>query len=401
MNGEPMGRLPIDSAQPMEVFAAVRLAVAGLALTLVVALGLPHEGRLLAVIGGAGIPWSLLNLWLARRAPEQAANPLIAVGDIAMLAAIEAVAPETYGAVRFMALFYLAVHAHFQGERLALLIALFASVVLVIPTQLSDPVPVDGDLLLFYEGAFVAAALGTVALVGGFRTAESASRLRAREISRRTLKAEHDIRRRLSESLHDGPVQELIGADMVLTAAGNAAAEGDSRRAAELIQEAGTAVERIVGELRDEMLDLGPYAYEEFSFESAVERCFPVWKRRFDLDGSLELGGVEMPSEMEGELFRITQEAVANAARHGSARKVSISLRAADGSVRLVVADDGKGFGAVDPLGAAEPGHIGLATMRERSELLDGRLSIESDEDGTTVSVTAPLPRRQTRNRGR
>jgi signal transduction histidine kinase len=396
-----MGRLPIDSAQPMEVFAAVRLAVAGLALTLVVTLGLPHEGRLLAVIGGAGIPWSLLNLWLARRAPEQAANPLIAVGDIAMLAAIEAVAPETYGAVRFMALFYLAVHAHFQGERLALLIALFASVVLVIPTQLSDPVPVDGDLLVFYEGAFVAAALGTVALVGGFRTAESASRLRAREISRRTLKAEHDIRRRLSESLHDGPVQELIGADMVLTAAGNAAAEGDSRRAAELIEEAGTAVERIVGELRDEMLDLGPYAYEEFSFEAAVERCFPVWKRRFDLDGSLELGGVEMPSEMEGELFRITQEAVANAARHGSARKVSISLQAADGSVRLVVADDGKGFGGLDPLGAAEPGHIGLATMRERSELLDGRLSIESGEDGTTVSVTAPLPRRQTRNRGR
>ena len=401
MNDEPMGRLPIDSAQPMEVFAAVRLAVAGLALTLVVALGLPHEGRLVAVIGGAGIPWSLLNLWLARRAPERAANPLIAVGDIAMLAAIEAVAPETYGAVRFIALFYLAVHAHFQGERLALLIALFASVVLVIPTQLSDSVPVDGDLLVFYEGAFVAAALGTVALVGGFRTAESASRLRAREISRRTLKAEHDIRRRLSESLHDGPVQELIGADMVLTAAGNAAAEGDSRRAAELIEEAGTAVERIVGELRDEMLDLGPYAYEEFSFEAAVERCFPVWKRRFDLEGSLELGGVEMPSEMEGELFRITQEAVANAARHGSARSVSISLRSADGSVRLVVADDGKGFGGVDPLGTAEPGHIGLATMRERSELLDGRLSIESDEDGTTVSVTAPLPRRQTRNRGR
>ena len=52
------------------------------------------------------LPWSLFNLWLARRAPERAMNPLIAVGDLAVLAVIEAVAPEIYGAVRFMALFY-------------------------------------------------------------------------------------------------------------------------------------------------------------------------------------------------------------------------------------------------------------------------------------------------------
>ena len=353
------------------------------------------------MIAGVALPWSLFNLWLARRAPERAMNPLIAAGDLVVLAVIEAVQPEMYGAVRFMALFYLAVHAHFQGERLGLLIALFGTTVIVIPTLLSDPGPVEGDLLVVYEGAFVATALGTVALVGRFRTAESASRLRAREISRRTLRAEHEIRRRLSESLHDGPVQELISADMVLTAAGSAAAEGNAGRAAELIEEARMAVERNVRELRDEMLDLGPYAYEEFSFEAAVERCFPVWQRRYELEGTLDAAGVDMPSEMEGELFRITQEAVANAARHGSARNVSITLRPEDGWVRLEVADDGKGFRGVDPLGAAEPGHIGLATMRERSELLDGELSIDSTEEGTTVSVTAPLPRPPSRRRRR
>ena len=401
MTGRPMRRLPIESTQPIVVFAVARVVVAVLALGLALVLGLPYEGRLVAVIAGIGVPWSLFNLWLARRFPEHAVNPMIAVADLGVLAIAEAAAPETYAAVRFMALFYLAVHAHFQGGRLALLIALFAAAVLAIPTLLSDSGPVDGDLLVFYEGAFVAAALGTVVLVGGFRTAESASRLRAREISRRTLRAEREIRRRLSESLHDGPVQELISADMVLTAAGGAATEGDGPRAAKLIEEARTVLERNVQELRDEMLDLGPYAYEEFSFEAAVERCFPVWKRRYDLQGRLDAAGVEMPSEMEGELFRITQEAVANAARHGSARTVSITLRADDGSVHLVVADDGTGFEGVDPLGAAEPGHIGLATMRERSELLDGDLSIDSSEDGTTVSVTAPLPRRRSRQQRR
>lgn len=397
MTGPPMRRLPIESAQPIAVFSVVRVVVVVLALALTLTLGLPYEGRLLAVLAGVALPWSLFNLWLARQGPERAQNPMIAAGDLAMLAVVEAVAPETYAAVRFMALFYLAVHAHFQGERLGLLIALFAATVLGVPAILSDSGPVDGDELIFYEGAFVAAALGTVALVGGFRTAESASRLRAREISRRTLRAEHEIRRRVSESLHDGPLQELTSVDMVLTAARNAAAEGDSERATELIEEARGPVVRTVHDLRDEMLDLGPYAYEEFSFEAAVERCLPVWKRRYDLEGHLDLSGVEMPSEMEGELFRITQEAVANAARHGSARSVSITLQDEEGCVRLVVADDGKGFDGVDPIGAAEPGHIGLATMRERSELLDGELSIESSEDGTTLSVTAPLPRNRSR----
>jgi signal transduction histidine kinase len=58
------------------------------------------------------------------------------------------------------------------------------------------------------------------------------------------------------------------------------------------------------------------------------------------------------------------------------------------------VVDDGQGFGEVDPLGAAEPGHLGLAAMRERAELMDGRLEIDTSERGSKVLLTAPLPRR-------
>jgi len=385
----------------MVVFALVRVAIAAVALATVLILGLPYEGRLAAVLAAVAVPWSFFNLWLAKRAPERAVNPLIAAGDLAVLATIEVVAPETYGAVRFIALFFLAVHAHFQGERIGLLVGLFAVTLLAIPTAIQDGNPVGGDLLVLYEGAFVAAALGTVVLVGRFRTSESASRLRARETSRRTLRAEHEIRRRLSESLHDGPVQELISVNMVLAAAGTALGEqGERERAAELIEEARAAVVRSVEDLRDDMLDLGPYAYEEFSFEAAVERCLPVWRRRYDLEATLDADSLDLPSEVEGELFRITQEAVTNAARHGTASRVTVSLRATDGSVRLVVADDGSGFSGVDPLGASEPGHIGLTTMRERTEMLDGELSLDSSESGTTLTVTAPLPRRGTRRQG-
>jgi signal transduction histidine kinase len=62
--------------------------------------------------------------------------------------------------------------------------------------------------------------------------------------------------------------------------------------------------------------------------------------------------------------------------------------------VELSVTDDGKGFGGVDPLGPTEAGHIGLASIRERAELLRGSLDIRTGDDGTEVRVSAPMPRR-------
>jgi signal transduction histidine kinase len=92
---------------------------------------------------------------------------------------------------------------------------------------------------------------------------------------------------------------------------------------------------------------------------------------------------------------------VSNAGRHANAETVSITLRSVDGDVELRIMDDGDGFGDVDPLGPTEPGHLGLATIRERAELLDGRLTIESTDRGTKLVVRAPLPRRGLLGRAR
>jgi two-component system, NarL family, sensor histidine kinase DegS len=71
---------------------------------------------------------------------------------------------------------------------------------------------------------------------------------------------------------------------------------------------------------------------------------------------------------------------------------VSISLRMVGPQVELRVADDGHGFDQNGVSASGEPGHLGLASMRERAELLDGTLEIESSERGTRVLVLAPLP---------
>ncbi len=80
-----------------------------------------------------------------------------------------------------------------------------------------------------------------------------------------------------------------------------------------------------------------------------------------------------------------------NAGRHSEAETVSLSLRRLGPMVELRVSDDGHGFEGDDPFARAEPGHLGLAGMRERAALLGGRLEIESSERGTRVLVSAPL----------
>ena len=188
----PLGRFPIESSQPLVLFALTRVALTLGGVLAAVATGFPYDGRLVAVLLAVALPWSLLNVHLARSRPHAALNPLVALGDFVVLGAVELVAPETYGAVRFLALALLATHAHFQGERIGIAVALLAFAALVVPTAVRGADDdIHGNLLLFYEFAFAVAALVTVSLVGRFRTAESASRLRARALTRRALRSEN------------------------------------------------------------------------------------------------------------------------------------------------------------------------------------------------------------------
>jgi two-component system NarL family sensor kinase len=372
------------------MFAIARLAVAVVALTAVAVVGFPYDGRAATVLS-VFVLWSVGVLAVARRAPDRVTNPVVAAGDFTFLLALELVAPDTLCAVRLAALFLIAAHAHFQGERRGLAIAAIGSTVLVVGSALRGDAPLDSDLLAFYETVFVLASLATAVVVGLLRTSESASRLRARGLSRRTMQAESEVRRRVAESIHDGPVQELIGLDMILSAARNAAENGRGDEASGLIDEARELGMRNLRALRDEIVDLGPYAFQELSFDTAIEDCLPVWRRRYGFEVGLAIERIDLPPEMAGDLFRIAQEAVVNAGRHAQAKAVSISLRTVGSQVELRVADDGHGFDENNPIPGGEPGHLGLASMRERAELMDGTLEIESSERGTRVLVLVPL----------
>jgi two-component system NarL family sensor kinase len=387
-----MRRIPIDSGAPTVVFAIARLVVSIAALAATAILGFPYDGRA-AVVLGVFVLWAAFVLLLARRDPERALHPAVPAVDFGLLLALELLAPDTLLGVQLAALFLIAAHAHFQGERRGVMIGAIAAGALVAGAAIRGDAPVDTDLLIFYEVVFFLSAIATSVVVGLLRTSESASRLRARELSRRTMQAESEVRRRVAESIHDGPVQELIGLDMILSAARG---EADEERVAGLIDEARDLVSRNVRALRDEIVELGPYAFQEISFETAIENCMPVWQRRFGIEVRLALEHIDLPPEMAGDLFRIAQEAVVNAGRHAEASRVELSLRTVGAQVELRVADNGRGFGGGNGMDAisgysSKPGHLGLASMRERAELLDGELTIDSSSRGTRVMVLAPL----------
>jgi len=273
-------RLPIESSRPLELFSIVRLVSALLALAALLVLPLDWSGEAAFAVGVVLLPWGIGMLVLAHSRPALAMGLWVGAVDIGLLALVELIAPETYAAVRFAMLFLLAVHAHFQGERRGLALAAYAVALTVIVTTAGNSGPRIDAELVFDEVVFAIAAFAMALMVGRLRTAESASRLRARGLSRRTMQAETEVRRRLAESIHDGPVQDLIGLDMVLATARRAGESGDPARMQELIAEARGLAERNIRALRDEIVDLGPYAFEELSYAMAIENCTPTWKRR-------------------------------------------------------------------------------------------------------------------------
>ena len=383
---------PIAFSQPVVAFAFSRLLVTLAGLGALLALSVPEDPLALGIVAAIAITWATLAFLVTVRDPRRGLSPLVAVGDLVVLVAVELVAPETYGGVRFAALFLTAAHAHLQGERRGLAVGAIGSGSLVTATALTGEGPLEGDVLAFYEAGFVICSLATGIVVGRLSNAASASRQRARTLTRRTLQAESEARQRVAEAIHDGPVQELIGLEMILSSAHKASAEGRRDDAAALLDQAREVTERSVHDLRDEIVDLGPYAFQEIGLETAMERCAEVWSRRYGFEVLLTIERLDLPTEVTANLFRIAQEAVTNAGRHAEAKAVSISLRREGSGVDLRVTDDGHGFDGADPLRPPDPGHIGLACMYERAALIDGSLDIETSGLGTRVLVTVPLP---------
>ncbi|HSW24749.1 MAG TPA: ATP-binding protein, partial [Burkholderiaceae bacterium] len=135
---------------------------------------------------------------------------------------------------------------------------------------------------------------------------------------------------------------------------------------------------------------LHPSVLDDLGLVEALRAECDRVARQGDLRVEVDARGVPetVPSETSLCLFRVAQEALSNAARHGRASAVTVLLSPRDRGLQLAVSDNGKGF---DPAHSRERASLGLASMRERVRLLRGQLDIESRLGrGTTVVAWVP-----------
>jgi signal transduction histidine kinase len=208
------------------------------------------------------------------------------------------------------------------------------------------------------------------------------SRRVQRDSLRRVIEGQELERRRLARELHDETGQALtsvlLGLKAVETAEDAPAALASLR---ELVVATLQDVRRLAVELR-------PKALDDFGLVPAVERLVETFTEATGISVEFEsrLGAERLQPEVETTLYRIVQEALTNIAKHAGARRVSVLLVRRPGLVNALIEDDGQGFGPDEEA----RGGVGLAGMRERLALLDGRLTIESGR-GTGTSLVAEV----------
>jgi len=232
--------------------------------------------------------------------------------------------------------------------------------------------------------AFAASAATAVA------TATSA----AAERHRQRLTAAEEERRRWARELHDETLQNMAALQMALSAARRS---GSPETLREAVGEAIGRLEQDIGTLRSLITDLRPVALDEFGTLGAVEALVDRAARKglevdlfFDLAFENGRSPTRHTAELEASMYRTVQEALTNAAKHGGAKRASVEIVEDETTVHVTVRDDGAGF---DP--AERTDGFGLLGMRERVQLLDGTLEINSAPgEGTTVRATFPAQHR-------
>jgi PAS domain S-box-containing protein len=210
---------------------------------------------------------------------------------------------------------------------------------------------------------------------------------------RRFLKQLLDVQERdrqlVAYEIHDGVVQHMTGALMLLEswAARTPPAEGSDRdqflKALGLMRDTIDEARRLISGLRPLILDeAGIVTAIDYLVNETREKSNIAIEYHYDVHFE------DLPPPLENAIFRITQEALTNIARHSKARAAYVHITQQGDALKIHIQDWGVGF---DP-GTLSPGRYGLKGMRERARLFGGRVDVRSQAgEGTTVTVELPM----------
>jgi PAS domain S-box-containing protein len=216
-----------------------------------------------------------------------------------------------------------------------------------------------------------------------------------REIRRKEL--EHDIlettdrqQRRIGQELHDSVGQELTGLGLIAQTLSQRLPETSSEKPIAIRLVAG--VEQLHQEIRALARGLLPVEVESKGLWAALDDLAARTSKQSGITVKFECPEwVELPDHATSmELYRISQEAVTNAMRHGRPQTIGITILSQPNGLRLRIKDDGVGL----PPSSTRSNGLGIRIMEYRAESIRGEFQIKSGEEGGTV-VTVTVPRRK------
>ena len=193
-------------------------------------------------------------------------------------------------------------------------------------------------------------------------------------------------RNRLARDLHDAVSQTLFS--VVLTAEAAATlVDRDTKQAKEQIGKIQELARDAVQEMRSLIFELRSAELESEGLVPTLRKHVDILRRIRHAEIGLEVHGERrLKPALEIELYRIAQEALNNALKHARAKKIDIALQMSNGGVLLTIRDDGTGFDPADPQIRSK--RLGLTSMQERAEAVNGTLTIQSEPGhGTQVSL--------------
>jgi two-component system NarL family sensor kinase len=238
-------------------------------------------------------------------------------------------------------------------------------------------------------GALILLELIQVPLASSLaRRVRDAHRDRERLLQRAVDSSDRE-RRRIAGDLHDGAVQDLAGLAFSLDGAARRLDDTDAD-SAEALREGAEKARGSVRSLRSLLVEIYPPSLRGAGLHAALGDLLAPLEAR-GIATELEVDeGVSLDGEEEALAFRVAQEAIRNSLQHGAPSTVSVGLHEDAGWVRLVVADDGRGF---EPGRAAGEGHFGTSLMRDLAGEAGAELVIDSAPGAGTLVRLGLRPR--------
>ncbi|MER1957449.1 MAG: sensor histidine kinase [Solibacillus sp.] len=212
------------------------------------------------------------------------------------------------------------------------------------------------------------------------------------EFGIRIIKAQEEERKRLSREIHDGPAQMMANVLMRSNLIDRIYREKGAEKALQEIQDLKVNVRNALSEVRRIIYDLRPMALDDLGITPTLKKYLSTvmeYNPGADIQFISYNNERRISSDYEVAIFRLVQESVNNALKHGKSSLIHVKIEWLRDEINVVVKDNGKGFDTDN----VREGSFGIIGMKERIDLLKGTINISSAVGkGTTVLMKIPLP---------